>query len=375
MTEIDTSDVTTLRRLNARTTLDQLRAQPEQWFTVRELSDLTELSRPTVSRVLEDLSNTGAVESLAGQPGATGRPARRYRFDSRSGMVLSFDTGRAFFNLVITDLAGTPIASRLRPVEAVTTEAEFLRHVREVADEALAAMENPPPVKAVSIALPGALDENDRIRVSVFTPEWVGFDLRKGLEELFPEIPVLMARDVELATLSEQTSGALRGVESAVHLLFSHQSSSTIVIDGQLMQGAHGLAGARPQPHFDESGKKVADWATLTSELYQGHARQRLSQIIAAAQQGSATDTQLLRDYAEGLAARVTFLARALAPQVLVVGGQMMAMPELALPPLQAAVREAVGEHTEVRIGEHPFEKAAPLGGAYAALSAIDWIS
>lgn len=382
MTSIDTSDVATLRRLNAQTTLDCLRQEPTTWFTVRELAISTDLSRPTVSRVLEDLEQSGWVLSMAGQPGGTGRPARRFCFNGGAGLILSVDAGLYSFNVMVSDLAGTPRAELTERPPLISTSEEFVAHFKDIAERCLAEAGPDTPLRAITIGLPGPVDANGKLRVSLTTPEWTGLDVADGIRALYPEASLLVGRDGEFDTLAELTSGSLQGVQTAVHVTFSDRCRATLVVGGKIVRGAHGLAGSRPQPH-GVGENMTASWTPLRDLIYGDHPRQRMSEIIAAAQEGSASDIDVLTRYAEALVPRVSFLMRAVAPEVLVLGGQMLALPEIALPPLEGAVREAAGlDHgneldltrvPEVRLAHYRSAHAGPMGGIYAALAAIDW--
>ncbi|RKW70470.1 ROK family transcriptional regulator [Galactobacter caseinivorans] len=374
MSLIDTSDVTTLRRFNAETILDVLRAESRRWFTVRELALGTGLSRPTVARVLDDLAGNGWVISVAGTPGETGRPARRFTFNRRRGVVLSYDSGNTIFLVVASDLAGEPLATASRQEENITDQNAVVPVLCELADEVMAKVQMDVPVLGVGVALPGAINEAGVLTDSAFAPTWIGLDLRPQLEEAFPDAVISLGHDVETTTAAELKSGALQGVNSALHIHFLDKPSATLVVDGQLVRGARGLAGVRPRARKGREGHS-SDWMALRNGLYEGHQIQRMSALVAAAQSGDQEYIDLLTRYAEGLAPRIAFLTRAIDPEVVLIGGQMLALPEILTGPMTRAIRIAVGREVEVRLAKHPFEQAAPLGGVYAALDAIEWVS
>lgn len=374
MTIIDTSDVTTLRRFNAETTLAVLRSAPRRWFTVRELAASTALSRPTVARVLDDLAESGWLTSVAGTPGETGRPARRFTFNRERGLVLSFDIAPLFLSIVVTDLAGETLASGTRLDFQLTEHHEMVSMLRELADQTLAQLPADLPVMAVCVAMPGTLNDAGVLNSSTFAREWIGMDLRRPLAAAFPNAAIRLGQASDLTTAAELRSGALQDVDSAVHVHFMDRSSTTLMVDGQLVRGAHGLAGSRPRAHMGPDGQ-IMDWATLRQSLYQGHELQRMSLMITAAQAGDQEYRDLLTRYAVGLAPRIGFLVRAIDPELVLLGGQMLRMPEILTEQMTSAIHQVVGHKIEVRLAQHPLERAAPLGGVYAALDAIDWVS
>jgi len=377
MTTIDTSDVATLRRHNASAALALLRGAPERWFTVRELADATDLSRPTVTRVLEGLEDAGLADSQAGEPSGAGRPARRFRFAADAGVVLSLAADGARIAVRVADLAGKTLADHAECGTAPATEAELLDALGRAADAALASAGRTAPVRGVSVALPGAIDAHGVLTEPEYHPEWAGFALRPGLEARYPRAAVVLDRDLALCTLAELASGALRGVDSAVHLSFSDRSGATLVMGGELVRGAHGLAAARSRP-----AARTTDWPALRAELYGDRPGARLADIVEAARAGSGEALVLLRRQAEIMGPRLTFVMRAFAPQLLLVSGPVVKLPDSVLPTLRSVVATAMDgagndptvSMPEIRLAEYPSEEAALLGGVHAALGAIDWI-
>src|ERR1700754_2484397 len=93
-----------LRRLNAQRVLDALRAAPGP-LRVTELVDRTELSRPTVDAVADDLIRLGWIEEAAAEL-RRGRPARSLRCDPSAGYVAGVDIGEVKVRVAVADLSG-----------------------------------------------------------------------------------------------------------------------------------------------------------------------------------------------------------------------------------------------------------------------------
>src|SRR4051794_7274812 len=101
-----------LRRMNAQRVLDALRAAGPARVT--ELVARTELSRPTVDAVADDLMRLGWIEEVPGERPRRGRPARSLAFRATAGYVAGVDIGEVKVRVVVADLAGNVVAERVR---------------------------------------------------------------------------------------------------------------------------------------------------------------------------------------------------------------------------------------------------------------------
>src|SRR3954452_11054391 len=101
-----------LRRLNAQRVLDALREDDDP-LRVTELVERTELSRPTVDAVAEDLIRLGSIEESAAQA-RRGRPARSLSFNASAGHVAGVDIGEVKVRVAVADLRGRIVAERMR---------------------------------------------------------------------------------------------------------------------------------------------------------------------------------------------------------------------------------------------------------------------
>ena len=75
------------------------------------------------------------------------------------------------------------------------------------------------------------------------SPGWEDLAIPAAIEEAFPALPARFGNDVKLAALAELTWGALAGVDCGVYVNLGTGIAATLVIDGRVVEGAHGAAG------------------------------------------------------------------------------------------------------------------------------------
>jgi predicted NBD/HSP70 family sugar kinase len=234
-----------LRRMTASAVLDALRAGGP--MTGSDLMSATGLARPTIHVICNDLIRLGWIREMDSRPAGDrrrGRPARRYEFQNRAGLVLGVDaTDRVTVRLA--DLRGDCVAEASQPLAHVSVPVdERLAAVRRTTDSVLSsAAVDPAHVLAVAVGVPTPVDA-DGIPVGreSYLPGLPGRDLR-------PEIggrhgwPVLLENDANLAAWGERWRGVAAGVDDLVVMVADERLGSGLFLGGRPVRGHAGGAG------------------------------------------------------------------------------------------------------------------------------------
>jgi predicted NBD/HSP70 family sugar kinase len=141
-------------------------------------------------------------------------------------------------------LFGEPICDLKQPTAKDGSRAigvQILEMVLEVINQA-SAIHGPP--LALGISAPGIVDQTSGRVTSLaynVAPEG-GFDPLEVIRDRF-ELPVLVENNVNLAAVGEQWFGLARGVSTMVFIAIGAGIGMGIIIDNELVRGAHGAAG------------------------------------------------------------------------------------------------------------------------------------
>jgi predicted NBD/HSP70 family sugar kinase len=141
------------------------------------------------------------------------------------------------------DLFGEPICDLKQPTTKEGTRAvsaQIVEMVAEVIDRSSADYGRP---LAVAVSMPGVIDPSTG-RVSLaynLTPEGT-FDPTPIIRARF-DVPVLVDNNVNLAAVGERWFGLARGVATMVFIAIGAGIGMGIIIDDELVRGAHGAAG------------------------------------------------------------------------------------------------------------------------------------
>lgn len=220
---------------------DALLASPSA--TVSTLMQVTQLSRPTITGLLETLREQGLARTL-GSEGGLGRPAELWAADPDAGVVIGVDLLQSSVLAATAGLDGRLLSVDFR--QRVSWEAQQrLDTLVEVINEQLT-RNRPYPVHAVVVSTTGTIDPAGRIKRSDAVPAWEEFPLADSLRERLA-IPVRVENDVNMAAFGEFAIRCAEGtLTPASDLLFIGLSRGIVtglVLAGQLHRGSHHDAG------------------------------------------------------------------------------------------------------------------------------------
>jgi predicted NBD/HSP70 family sugar kinase len=236
------SRLSLLRELGEQAVLETIfRKGP---ITRPEIAAATTLSKPTVSAAVSRLEQGGLVRAAGRRAGQRGRSPVAYVVSSRAGFVVGGDIGGSNVRVAAADLFGEPICDLKRPTAKDGSRAvgvQILEMVSEVIEQASAVHGRP---LALGISVPGVVDQTSGRVTSLaynVVPEG-GFDPLEVIRERF-DLPVIVENNVNLAAVGEKWFGLARGVSTMVFIAIGAGIGMGIIINDELVRGAHGAAG------------------------------------------------------------------------------------------------------------------------------------
>jgi predicted NBD/HSP70 family sugar kinase len=299
---------------------------------------------------------------------------------SRAGFVVGSDIGGSNVRVAAADLFGEPICDIKRPTAKDGSRAvgfQILEMVTEVIDQASAVHGRP---LTLGISAPGIVDQTSgRVTSLAYNVAPEGFfDPLEVIRDRF-DLPVLVENNVNLAAVGEKWFGLARGVSTVVFIAIGAGIGLGIIIDDELVRGAHGAAGEiaylplvgdpfnpRHRLHGgleDEIGaagivaafneRRGPDDAELDS----------VYEVFELAEAGNAAARSVVDHVASRLGTAIATVCAILDPELVVLGGGIGASP-LLLRPVRGAA--AVLVPITARIETSLLGERAALQGAIA---------
>ncbi|HEX3618667.1 MAG TPA: ROK family transcriptional regulator [Solirubrobacteraceae bacterium] len=350
------SRLSLLRELGEQSVLETIfRRGP---ITRPEIAIAAELSKPTVSAAVSRLEQGGLIRATGRRTGQRGRSPIAYMVSKQVGFVVGGDIGGSNLRVAAADLFGEPICDLKQPTTKAGGRAlgmQLLEMVTEVIDSAGAVHGRP---LALAISTPGIIDQSTGRVTSLaynVAPEG-GFDPIEVIRDRL-DIPVLVENNVNLAAVGEKWFGLARGVSTMVFILLGVGIGMGIVIDDEVVRGAHGAAGEigylplsvdpfNPRHRLHGGLEDEIGAAGIVSAYNDGRAGadpelSAVQEVFELAAKGNESARTVVDLVAARLGTAIATVCAILDPELVVLGGGIGSSP-LLLSPVRGAAASLV---------------------------------
>lgn len=349
-----------------------------------DLARRSGLTKPTVSAIVEELLRSGSVRDV-GTESRGGRPARLLEFNDDCAAFLGVEIGVEATVVAVADARG-----RLRArLEHPTVYRHPERTVRDIVDllpKVLELAEVPRRrLRGACAIVPGLIERPSGECVLAPNLGWERFPLRAELSRAL-RMPVPVYNLPQAAAVAEGRYGAARGCSSYVWLYVGLGVGAGLFADGRLLFGMQGYSGEVGHCCVADDGplcgcgrrgcletfasvmavRAAAESVSARSAALSALPRPlSIGDVAGLALAGDESAFAIFRNIGGQLSRGIGILLNVLNPELIVLGGELLAAEHVLLP----AVREALPRHA-VRAGEVPVVASA-LGSEAGLLGAV----
>ena len=274
--------------------------------------------------------------------------------------TVGLDIGGTKINGGVVDSDGNVIARARR--ETPAQDADAIAH--EAAD-LIRELSKDRDVRAAGVACAGFIDKSGATVLFAPNLAWRDEPLKQRLESI-ADIPVIIENDANAAAWGEFTHGVGREADDMVLVTVGTGIGGGVVVDGRLLRGAWGVAAelghlrvvpdgircgcgnrgcweqyASGNALVREARELVASGtphgAALSEACGGDPAALRGHDVTTVAQAGDAAAVELLADLGRWLGEGAASVAAILDPELIVIGGGVVAAGDLLLGPARAA--------------------------------------
>lgn len=208
-------------------------------------------------------------------------------------------------------------------------------------------------------------------------PKYAGTRFKETMESRFG-VPCEVENDVNCAGLAESVSGASKGSTSSLMLTVGTGIGGCAVIDGKVFHGFSNSACEVGYMHMAGSdfqtlgaasilSRKVAEWKNDPPEKWNGY------RIFREAQKGDMLCVRAIDEMTDVLGQGIANICYVLNPEVVVLGGGIMAQEEFLKGRVEAAVAKylvaSIASRTRIAFAKHR-NNAGMLGAFYHFMQA-----
>jgi glucokinase len=296
------------------------------------------------------------------------------------GETIGVDLGGTKMLVGVVDAAGRTVHRRV--AESAGLSAEAVLTLLE--EELRIALEVRPQVGAIGLGVPCTIDRDRGLCVSAVNLPLIDVPVRDRIAAGMGR-PVSMDNDGNVAAIAESRVGAARGARDVVLLTIGTGIGGGLILDGRPYRGSHGAGAELGHVVVDIDGppcqgncpnhgciESIASGTALRAEAERTAAAEPDSRLGRAAAEGARLDGRLVTELARSgdrastvvletigrrIGVALAGLANIFDPEVIVVGGGVMAAGDLLLDPAREELRErALPPQNEVPV------RAAALG-------------
>jgi glucokinase-like ROK family protein len=397
-----------VRERNLAIVLNQL-WEAGQPVSRTHLVELSGLNKSTVGNLIAQLQTWGFVKESGVSDPRPGRPATLIEIDPDGGRLIGAEIGVDFVPVALTDLKANVVwrqeiktAENGRspvppPQDRVLEQAEDL--VQEAISRAAACKCR---LFGIGLGVPGLVDRVTGTLLFAPNLRWRHVPLRDMWAQRFG-VPVVVENEAKAAAVAEQTWGEAKQADNFLYLSASVGLGGAVVIDGRLLRGMGGNAGAVGHMTIEPDGPQCncgnrGCWETLIGprailqrvreEAAAGHTPGllaldevggqanaiRMEHILRSAVRGEPAVLEVFAEVGRYLGIGVANLINAFNPSLVVLGGVLGLAGPFILPRTQEEVytRALATVREGVRITLSAFKlDACVMGGAALILRAI----
>lgn len=342
-----------------------------------DLARASGLSPATISSIARELREDGWLEESEGEGPTRGRALSLSR---SAGVAVGIDFGHSHVRVAIADLGHTVLAEAEEALDVDHEADEGValagRLVRGLLDEVGVGADR---VTGVGMGLPGPLRrDTGEVGDSAILPGWIG-SRPEALMRTELGLDVRVENDANLGALAEIVWGAGRGCADLLYVKVATGVGAGLVLDGRLYHGSSGTAGEIGHMTIDEAGpvcrcgnrgclEAFAGAEAVLEPLRRRHGeRLTLRRVVLQAQAGDVGCRRVVADAGRALGIAVAGVCNLLAPERVVVGGELAQAGDLLLEPLHASlVRSATAATRDVPVVAGVLGERAEVLGAVA---------
>ena len=238
------ADQTTVRRANLGVVLQHVASHGP--CSRARIAAQTGLTRGTVSSLVSELVDLELLRDSGddGRNGSVGRPAQPVELADvpvAVGLEISVDS----LEVSIEDLTGRVRYERRVFVDnRLSASGPVLDRIADMALEGIAEVEHEGlRTVGIAVAVPGLVESASGTLLRAPNLGWHRLGIVDELQARFPELPIRVENEANLAALAEHWQGAARDVSNFICVFGEVGVGAGIVVDGELYRGAHGFSG------------------------------------------------------------------------------------------------------------------------------------
>ncbi|MDO3679858.1 ROK family transcriptional regulator [Paenibacillus ehimensis] len=378
-----TGNAKLVKHMNREGILHQLRENPR--VSRADLAKLTELSRPCVSALVDEMIVEGLISEVGFGESKGGRKPILLEYNFQAYGVIGAVFEGSTLQLAIANLKGELLVQRTTCLPHPMNGETAIRSI----EQGLAALLNESGfdktrLLGMGLGLPGITQRSAGTVSYAPSTGWMGLPVRKEIEAALG-LPVVIENDVNLMTLGEFHKGIGVGHSNLVYMYAGTGIGAGIMIDGQLYRGAKEASGEIGYMVIGPVGKQTKGEYGVFERNYSVRAiREKakavlpsidedasiVKQIVEQAKSGVEAAQTLLDDICRHWTYGIANLTSVMDPALLILSGEMLHIGDEGVHKIQQWLTDWVPSVPRIEMASLG-DQAGLIGAIHCALEAF----
>lgn len=303
-----------------RTIVLELLNSKEQ-TTRSEISNITGLTRATVTNIINEFINYNLVEEIGTVDGKLGRKRKLIQIKNNAFYVIGIEFGVNIVRAGIFNIKGKEISKIERNINSYGKPIDVLENLKKIIEELIdnTKVDND-DIKAIGMVMPGLIDSESKVLQSVHPfPLLKEYPLSKQLEDHFNKV-VWLENDAKGAAIGEKWFGHGKTLDNYVFVVGDSGIGAGIVINGKIYRGSYNSAG--------EIGHTLLTKDLIPLESLGGLSRlsdkfELPLQIILNEKKSKEVKNEI-KEISEFFALGIVNLVNTISPEAVIIGGRIL---------------------------------------------------
>jgi len=332
-----------------------------------EVTKVSGISAPTVSRIVDGFIEEKLVEEVGIGQSTGGRRPKLLRLAAADNYIIGIDLGTTNIYGVLADLNASIIHEEKRPTKLEEGFFSIMDQTAEIIDQlSQKTAEKKKRLCGVGMAVAGLINKNRNI--VEFSPNfhWHDVDIIGTLGQRF-SVPIYFDNVTRVMALGELCYGVGKQYKNFVFINIGYGIGAGIIIDGQPLLGAVGMAGEFGHITVDKDSKTQCDCGNFgclealasgqgiaraaRNELKKGAQSNLLEMcggdinkvtaemVAEAAKKGDSLAWNIFSQAAEYIGLGISALINLFNPEVVVLGGGVIQAGEILFDNVRKTIR------------------------------------
>ena len=330
-----------------------------------ELAKLTNMSSPTINKLLLELVEIGIVQELGQGASLGGRRPGLYGINPGAKYIISIDIDCRMIKMGVFNLQNEAVSDIITYYDDVKNKKQVFEGIFKRLDALLESLNfKADQYLGIGISMPGLIEAK--------TGETFRDLMMNGLsiEEAFInryKLPTFTANDSRVMALGEQAFGAARNKENVLCINICDGIGMGIIVNGKIYEGKSGFAGELGHVNVVEDGlmctcgkkgclETVASGTALVKLAQSGIANGKqslivemvnneldnihVSTIIEALKNGDVFAIELISEACMYLGKGIASLIHIFNPEAIIIGGKIAGAKHFILDPIQQSLNK-----------------------------------